>query len=191
LPAATWWKFALYAHLSRPVADRAIYRTLHKAPRQAPRRSPIRSLVELGIGKGVRTERSIAVALRYAEADSIRYTGVDLFEARPKNSSGMSLKEAFRWSKSLGVKAELIPGDPLSALARAANRLMGTDLLVISADQDRDALAQAWFYVPRMLSSHSIVLLEESDGEATSFRTVPRQEIESLAATGQAARRAA
>lgn len=191
MPAASWWKYALYAHLSRPVADRAIYRTLHKSPGQKPARQAIRTLVELGIGKGRRTERMLEVAQRYAPAESIRYTGVDLFEARAKNSPGMSLKEAFRWSKTLGVKAELIPGDPLSALARAANRLTGTDLVIIAADQDREALAQAWFYIPRMLTSHSIVLLEESDGETTSFRAVPRQEIESLASTGSAARRAA
>jgi len=187
LPAASWGKYALLAYLSRPVADRAVYRTLYKSPA----RSPMHSVVELGIGAGLRAERMIAVMLRYACSDTIRYTGVDLFEARAKQSSGMSLKGAFRWSKKLGVKAELIPGDPISALTRAANRLTKTDLLVISADQDRDALAQAWFYVPRMLTSQSIVLIEESDGDSTSFRAVPRNEIDSLAATGLAARKAA
>jgi hypothetical protein len=183
LPAASWVKYALLAHFSRPAADRAVYKILHK--------TPVKTVVELGVGAGRRAERMMEVILRRAAASEVRYTGIDLYEARGKSTPGMSLKEAFRWSKQLGVKTELIPGDPLSALARAANRLTKTDLVIIAADQDREALAQAWFYVPRMLGEKSIVLLEESAGEATRFRTVARAEIDALAAASQSGRRAA
>jgi hypothetical protein len=162
------------AYFSRPAADRAVYRILNK--------SRVKTVVELGVGVGLRTERMIAVILRRAGAETVRYTGIDLYEARSKQSPGMSLKEAFRWSKRLGVKTELIPGDPFSALSRAANRLTNTDLIVISADQDREALAQSWFYVPRMITDASIVLLEEPAEAATRFRIVPRAEIDALAA---------
>lgn len=182
MPAASWGKYALLAYLSRPSWERSIYRLLAK--------TPVSSIVELGLGAGLRAERMISVILRNTPADSIRYTGIDLFEARPSESPGMTFKEAFRWSKKLGVKAELIPGDPLSALARAANRLTKTDLVVIAADQDPEALTRAWFYVPRMLTDSSIVLLQAPDVQG-AFRIVERREVDMLAAASQAARKVA
>ena len=65
---------------------------------------------------------------------------------------------------SILSKIQVIPGDPLSALARSANGLQSTDLLVIAADQDTQSLANAWFYVPRMLHDKSLVLLEDVSG---------------------------
>jgi hypothetical protein len=105
--------------------------------------------------------RLVRVAQRYAENQRVRYTGIDLFEARPQDRPGWTIKRAHKTLASLGAKVQLVPGDPLSALARCANALASTDIVIISADQDLQSLRQAWFYVPRMLHDKSCVFLEE------------------------------
>jgi hypothetical protein len=95
----------------------------------------------------------------------IRYTGIDLFETRePGDESGLTLKRAFQLLRTTGARIRLIPGDPFTALSRAANLLGATDLLVVSADHDPDSLARAWYFVPRMLDAHSRVFLAEAMG---------------------------
>jgi hypothetical protein len=58
-----------------------------------------------------------------------------------------------------------------------ANSLTGTDLLIVSADQQGESLDRAWFYVPRMLHDASVVLVEDADGGATTFRQLAKSEI--------------
>lgn len=151
-PASTFQYFCL-TRLSRPAHQRCLYRAL--------RRAQVRSIVELGVGDGQRAFRLLAVAQRYQPQERLSYTGIDLFEARPKEEAGLSLKVAHRRLTATGAQVRLVPGDPFSALARCANALTKTDLMVISADQDPASLEQAWFYVPRMLHEKSLVFREE------------------------------
>jgi hypothetical protein len=118
-------------------------------------------IVELGIGDGARARRMIAAALRWHSPSEIHYSGIDLFEARPRCRPGMTLKQAHQFLCQTGVRLRLLPGDPYSALARQANTLGGTDLVVIASDVDLESLARAWFYLPRMLHPESLVLCEE------------------------------
>ena len=78
----------------------------------------------------------------------------------------MSLKQAFAALRQPEVKVQLVPGDPNMALRRVANSLTGTDLLLIAADQDRDSLAAAWTWVPRMLTATSLVFHGGASGQA-------------------------
>jgi len=107
----------------------------------------------------------------------IRYTGIDLFEARtPSGGAGLPLKAAHRLLSRTGARVQLLPGDPFSVLARAANNLDGSELVIISAGHDPDSLARAWFYVPRMLCEGSHVLTEEPfgpEGEVSLRRLTP------------------
>jgi hypothetical protein len=171
-------------YLSQPASRRRLYKAIQARP--------IRSIVELGIGLGGRTERILEIA--GWKADALRYTGIDLFEARPGGAQGLSLKEAFAQLRLPGVRVQLVPGDPYTALLRVANALAGTDLLLISACQDPDSLARAWTWVPRMLTPTSLVFLEEAgprEGE-TLWRQIPSDEIQHLAAAaGRSHRRAA
>ena len=64
---------------------------------------------------------------------------------------------------------QLIPGDPHSALARSANSLQNTDLVIISAGHDEQSLASAWFYLPRMLHAGSAVYVESKTSEASQL----------------------
>jgi hypothetical protein len=173
--AASLLKYAYLASFSQPKAERRLFRAI--------RRQKIRKIVELGVGSGRRAIRLIEVAQRYAGAEPVHYTGIDLFEAR-STGTPLPLKTAFQLLKPTAARVQLIPGDPRTALARAANSLVGTELVIISADQPADSLARAWFYLPRMLAATALVCREEVVGESMALRTLPRLEIERLAAGG-------
>lgn len=173
-------------YFSKPVADRALYRLLRK--------QPVQSIVEVGVGQLLRTRKLLELAAEKTAAEELKYAGIDLFEARDATNAGIGLKQAHKDLKPLVGKLQLIPGDVFSALARSANALTKTDLVIISADTDADALTKAWFYLPRMLHDGSQVFLEEPSSKPgeTQFRLVKRLEIEQLASTAaRSLRRAA
>ena len=68
---------------------------------------------------------------------------------------------------------------------------VGTDLLVIGADQDETSLKQAWFYVPRMLQDNSIVVIEDLTGPQPDFRVVAPETIDQFAGSNASGCRAA
>lgn len=171
-------------YFSQPAGHRSLYR--------AVRARPVRSIVELGIGLGGRTERILEIA--GWKCSGLRYTGIDLFEGRSGGSGGLSLKQAHASLQLPGVRVQLVPGDPWLALMRVANGLAGTDLLLISANQEPESLARAWTWIPRMLTPSSLVFREEIDGQEgqSQWRSVPLEEIQKLAAVaGRGQRRAA
>ncbi len=175
-------KYLYLAHFSKPVGDRVLYRAI--------RRMPARRILEIGIGSADRTSRLVKLARQFSNSESVRYAAIDLFEGRGKSMpAGLSLKETHRLLAPHSVKVQLIPGEPAQALARAANSLAETDMVLISALDDETSLGSGWFYVPRMLHPGSQVFLETraSDG-GTALRLVPLAEIEVLA---QSARRRA
>lgn len=175
---------AYLLYFSQPAADRSLYKAL--------KGRKLRSIVEVGIGNGERTGRIIEVLGWEPENRPLEYTGIDLFEQRPKGQPGLTLKSAFAKLKFDGVKVRLTPGDPYSALSRIANQVKGVDLLLIAADQDREALDRAWFYVPRMIHAETLVLLEETGGKnGNTFRTLKPIEVERLAAAANKAMRRA
>jgi hypothetical protein len=172
MPSARFLKYLWFAYFSKPRHDRQIYRAI--------RRSRARTIVEMGIGDGLRAVRMIRLAGAYCDKP-IRYTAIDLFEAREDDDSGLTLKEAYRGLKATGARVQVVPGDPLAALSRVANSLPGTDLLLISADQDQESLSAAWFYVPRMLHTESRVFVEEAGESEAIWREMSRPEINALA----------
>ena len=173
-------------YFSQPAPDRFLYK--------AVKGKSIRSVVEIGIGSGVRTRRLLEVLSWQQGNPPLRYTGIDLFEARPQNQSGLPLKRAFHELRRGGVRLKLVPGEPYEALVRVANGLSGTDLLLISADQDRSSLQYAWSYMPRMLHPASLIFQEDVDPKTgkSSFRRLTPLEVQRYAAlASRALRRAA
>jgi hypothetical protein len=178
-------RLAYFTYFSQPSSDRIIYRLIRK--------HRVRKILELGIGAGRRTVRMLEAAGRGNTAGPASYTGVDLFEMRsPTGPKGLSLKLVHRQLRATGAKVRLVPGDPFAALARSANEIGPCDLIVISADQDRESLAKAWFYVPRMLHATTQVCLEERGEESPTptIRLVPHAEISRLAAAATTRRAA-
>jgi len=173
-------------YFSQPAADRALFKAL--------KGRPIRAIVELGVGLGGRTERVLEVAAWRRECLPLRYTGIDLFDSRPPGQPQLTLKQAFAGLRATGATIRLVPGDPHSALARMANALVGTDLLLVAAGQDADSLARAWRYIPRMIHPQTLIFQQEAGQGASkqSWRLVRPADIDKLAeAAGKAIRRAA
>ena len=185
LPFFEQLKYLHLAWFSKPAGDRLAYKTVrkHKTTR----------ILELGLGQGRRAQRLIRLAAVVLPQERISYAAVDLFEMRAAESgAGLSIKAAHCQLSELPAKVRLIPGDPYSGLARMANSLGPHDLVIVSADQDRESLAKAWFYVPRVLTPEAIVLLEEPAGEngELALRPIARADIEQWARAA-APRRAA
>lgn len=170
MSAAHYLKYLYWSRLAKPVADRDIFRWVRA---QRPK-----NIVEMGVGKAVRTLRMFELLLQTTPAAEIRYTGIDLFEARSADNPGLPLKQMHTLLKPLGIKVQLIPGDPFSALARAANGLAKTDLVIIGADQDVEALSRSWMYLPRMLTAESRVFVETGAPGQTKFEPRTLAEIE-------------
>jgi hypothetical protein len=173
-------------YFSQPAADRSLY--------QALRGRPLRSIVELGIDLSCRTPRLLEVGSWQAGKRPLRYTGIDLFEARPSGQPMLSLKEAFTQLKQPGISMQLVPGEPASALQRVANSLADTDLLVVAASQDHESLSRAWTWMPRMLTDKSLVFREEPGPQRGQMRWRPLKlaDIQRLATeAARSARRAA
>ena len=176
-------KLSYLSHFSKPASDRPIYRAI--------RRHRVGHILEFGVGIGQRAQRMLELASLVSPSKPLRYVGVDLFEDRTAaDGPGVSLKMAHRLLNRTGARIQLRPGDPLQVLARLANSLVGTDLVVISARQNRESLARAWFYLPRILHADSQVFLEKTlPAGGLSMRLVGPEEITELAAA--APRRAA
>ncbi len=151
------------AHLSKPAKDRPLYR--------AVRRAPVSRILEVGMEPGRRSSRLIELARKMRPAETLHYTGIDLFELSPEGrQERMSLKASHCKLQASGARVRLVPGDSFTALAGVANQLGQCDLIVIAAQQDAEALAKAWFYVPRLLHPATRVFVETSDGDETASR---------------------
>ncbi|MCR4415228.1 MAG: hypothetical protein NUV77_22630 [Thermoguttaceae bacterium] len=125
----------------------------------------------------------IEVAALKVPVGELRYVGVDLFEARTqRDGPGLSLKAAHCLLRPTGARVQLVPGDPLSALARTANLLKPADLVVISAMPDA-AMSAAWFFMPRVLHARSIVLRQGPPGgrQGGEFERLGLPQVEALA----------
>jgi len=146
MPAASYWNALLWMNLSKPSCDCALYRRVLKS-------KPCR-IVELGVGDLTRAVRVIALAQR-SHSDTIHYCGIDLFEARSEQP--LMLKEAYRQLAPSGAKVRLVPGDLLPALARTANMLTASDLLIIDARVSPADLESVLQFLPRMLSPATAV----------------------------------
>jgi hypothetical protein len=171
---------------SQPAADRTIYQAVHP--------QTIRSIVEIGVGKGVRTKRLFELAVKPEHSvEPLLYTGIDLFEARDPQSPGLSLKQAYQTLQTEHVKLRFVPGDPLSALARSANTIGNADVVIIAADQAGESLDAAWRYVPRIIHAQSLVYRERlvGKGQESKFDLLTSLDVQKLAASSHKAQRKA
>lgn len=168
--------------MCKPKSHRELFRMI--------KRRRVHSIVELGVHSIERTLRLIRMARRSSPGQEIHYAGVDLFDARPVDQPRLTLKQTHRSLAGHGATIRLIPGDVSSALARYANQLRDTQLLLVSAQHDPQQLAHAWRYVPRMLANDAVILQAVGDTEDRLER-VTHQVIDARAAAAERERRAA
>ncbi len=185
MSATNLLKYLHLAYFSRHKTDRALFRIIRKL--QAGH------LVHVGVGSGDLAQQMIELAAKNTRRPRVRYTGIDLFEMRPPETPGLTLKRAHRLFHALPAKTRLVPGDPYSAILRVANSLPDNDLVVISADQDAAALEQAWFFLPRMLHDDSLVLIEDPNHQQAEdgYRVLDVAAVRQLAANSAVERRRA
>ena len=173
------FRFLKMTWLDKPVADRVIYKLI--------KRREVRSIIEVGLGDGTRCEKLIAVAQKFTE-EKVRYTGVDLFDAR-ESSTPLKLIEMHRRLKGIEAKTQLVPGDIGSALPRIANSHLRTDLILISAGFDREQFSEVKSFLPRMLHASSLLLVQAK--EDAEFKKLSRLEIEKAVDSPKVERKAA
>ena len=168
--AAQYARYLYLTRMSKPASDREVLKWVYD--------NRPRSIVEIGVGQALRTQRMLELLTHHLPATEIRYTGIDLFEARDARTPGMPLKEAFTVLRPLGIKAQWVPGAPYDALGRVANGLGNTDLLIVAADQDAESLSHAWAFVPRMLHPQSVIFQEIETPRGLAFARVTAAEAE-------------
>jgi hypothetical protein len=168
--AASWFKYAQLAYLSRPRSDCQLYRLV--------KRQRVCRIVEVGIGRLQRSLALVEVAQRFAADQKVCYTGIDWFDARSAELAELRLKHAHQRLAPSTATIRLVPGDPAVSIPAVANAHQNTDLLLISQLVHDDDLQRAWFYVPRMLHATSTVLRESRglDGSPI-FTPLPLSEI--------------
>ncbi len=173
------FRFFMMTWFDKPVADRAVYKLI--------KQRQVRSIIEVGLGDGSRCEKMIAVAQKFSE-EKVRYTGVDLFDAR-EASQPLKLIDMHRRLKPIDAKTQLVPGDMGSALPRIANSHLRTDLILISAGFEREQFSEVRAFLPRMLHASSLVLVQAKEG--AEFKKLSRLEIEKALVKTQAHSKAA
>jgi len=163
--ALTWF--------SKPACNRQLYKL---AAKHQPK-----CIVQFGLASLQQAENLIQVCQHFSGCEEIRYTAIDLFEARANKIPGLTLKEAHRVLSTTGAKTRVMPGDAPQMLPRMANQLTGTELLVISLDAGRETLDSCWFFIPRMLQPGSLVLLQENRAAGSAYQPLSVADIEQLA----------
>lgn len=160
---------------SKPVEDRMIYQLIKK--------HQFETFVEVGLGDHDRFEKMIQVAYSYSNSDALRYTGVDLFDARLDSQRPLKLIEMHKRMKGLPAKTQLVPGDLASAIQRIANSHLRTDLVVLSHGFDDAQFDAAISFIPRMMHSSSMLLVQRKAGQA--FEVLNRIDVERMVASLQ------
>ncbi|MEK6246867.1 MAG: hypothetical protein N2C12_01725 [Planctomycetales bacterium] len=176
-------KYLRLAYFSKPSCQRQLYR--------AVKRHGVRSILVLGVDVELAVPLIGIAGSNHSDSSAVSYTGIDLFESRPAGQTPASLKHVFKQLSGTCATIKLVPGDPYEGLSRTANSLLGTDLVIIGSDHVEEALCRAWFYLPRILHTDSLVYQQgrRADGEI-EYHPVSHSEIECLAKVA-ARRRAA
>ena len=159
MPAASYWNTLVWTNFSKPTCDRSLYRRVVK--------SKPGKIVELGVGDLTRASRTISLAQR-SQSETVHYCGIDLFEARSERP--LKLKDAHNQLIKSGARVRLVPGDLLPALARTANMLTETDLLIIDATISQSDLEAVRLFLPRMMSPKTSIARYDNKNEQPRLR---------------------
>lgn len=166
----------MLTRFSKPVEDRVIYRLIQQ--------NQYESILEIGLGDGKRLEKMLQVAHTFSNSENLRYTGVDLFDARPNHP--LKLIDMHRVTRGLPAKTQLVPGDLATAIRKIANSHLRTDLVIFSAGFESDQLTDVAEFLPRMLHSNSRLLIQHQPGG--TFEVLNRLDVERMSTNDQGSR---
>ena len=148
------------AFMGKPAADRSVYQLI--------KTNKFQSFVEIGLGTGDRCQQILRVAEKFSDKP-IRYTGIDLFDARPENA--LKLIEMHKTLKAFDAKTQLVPGPVGPSIGRIANSHLRTDMVIISSGTQRSELDSVIAFFPRMLHANSLVLIQSKPGQKMKLLT--------------------
>lgn len=168
----SWMQRLYWRYFSKPVGQRGLF--LHAIE------TPIGSILEIGIGSGERIKQVLALCVPPEGVTQIRYAGVDLFESAKPGTPHLNLKAAHRMLASIGVKAHLIPGEPVNALARVAHTVLPSDLVIIDGEWGTDSLQNHAIveWLPRLCHSQSTIFASATPGGKLEMIPVPATAVE-------------
>jgi hypothetical protein len=159
--------------MSKPVSERELMIFVQE--------NAIGSILEIGIGSGERVRRMLPLCRKAEGVAQIRYAGVDPFESAATGVPHMNLKGAHRMLAEFGVKAHLIPGEISSAIARVANTVLPSDLIIIDGEwastSDAGKAMETW--LPRLSHSGSTIFAATTRGSVLSRIATPSNAIDS------------
>jgi len=171
-----WFGTLWLTRLSKPAAERPLHRMVR---REAPRR-----ILELGLGTLRRTERMLSLR-RACGGEAVQYVGLDRFEGRlAGDPPGVTLKEAHRRLTHLG-RVQLVPGNVDASLARLCNHLGTFDLVLVAAENDPRHLERSWFFIQRLTTARTTVLVETPVAgrtDRTTWKRLEKSRVDELAA---------
>lgn len=183
MPQMSYWKYLQLAWFSGPKCDRMIFR--HIAKHQPA------NILEIGLGLGIRTLRMFDVAGRNANASELRYTGIDLFEARNTVAAALPLKEAYKLLRMQGINVRLIPGEPAMAMKVSTATLARTDLIVIDSDISEASMAATWKLILPIMSEKTLVVRQRIEDGVKVCYELGIADVRDLVESGDNTKRAA
>ena len=170
-------KSLYWIYFSKPRSSRILYRTVRNL--RATR------IVEFGISDPERSLQLVQMAVGACPPEQqVCYTALDLFDARSDDQASLTIKQAHRYFGTSKAKVQLVPGPPAVGLARTANTLLGTDLVIFSADAVPAGNSKLWFYLPRLLHAQSCLFQahQQDQDQQCAFGKISRAEVEQRAA---------
>lgn len=163
----SWLQRLCLTRFSRPAAERPLVRHLLERPAV--------QLLELGVGSGERCCRLLKLMKQLSPGAERRYVGVDLFEASTDGRPHAKLKDVYRMVAQEGVRPNLIPGEPLSSVARVAHTFHPSQLVVVDGlgletiGEGGDLAS----WIPRLVAEDGALFwVSPSDG---SIRQIPHR----------------
>ena len=163
----SWTQRLYWRYFAKPVAERSLSMFVLE--------NPIQSILEIGIGSGDRIKRILALIKQTNAAQPIRYAGVDPFESAGDNVAHVSLKNAHRMLAEFGLKAHLIPGEPVSALTRVVHTVLPSDLIIIDGRWNSDTVNQQAIekWLPRICHANSTIFAAPQSGGLFQIQPLP------------------
>ena len=170
-------KSLYWIYFSKPRNSRVLYRTV--------RNLRAKRIVEFGITDPERSLKLIEMAVGGCPPEQqVCYTAMDLFDARSHEQPSLTIKQAHRYFGASNAKVQLVPGPLAEGLARTANNLLGTDLVIFAADAVPVDNSKLWFYLPRLLHAQTCLFqAQQEDAEQEcAFNEMNHAEVKQRAA---------
>ena len=170
----TTFRYWMLRWFSKPSWDRSLYQVIKL---EKPK-----SILEIGLSSIERTLNLIQIAQQASPEIELKYSGIDLFEARSAGRQTIKLKDAHCQLQKTKAKVRLMPGEFHDCLPRYANQVGKHDLVIVTTVADAATYGPAWYFVPRMLDDSGLLLLRDCSRKEQPYKILSSEKIARMAA---------